>query len=139
MPSQPLVSVVMTVLDPGPRYFHEAVASVLAQDYSHWELVIVEDPSSRSPGRLLQAFDDPRIVYFANPARTSHSRQRNQSLALARGELVATLDADDVCQLDRISQQVRFLADHPDVDVVGTQLAIIDGEGKLIGSRNYPT
>ncbi len=139
MQPAPLVSVVMTVLEPDPRYFREAVASVLAQDYANLELVIVEDPSPLSAGEMLKAFDDPRIVYVANPERTSHSRQRNQSLALARGELVATLDADDVCEPARIGRQVCFLAEHPDVDVVGTQLAIIDANGRSIGSRAYPT
>ena len=139
MSAQPLVSVVMTVLDPEPRYFREAVASVLAQDYANWELVIVEDPSPRSAGELLKGFDDPRIVHVANPARTSHSRQRNQSLALARGELVATLDGDDVCEPARIGKQVRFLVAHPEVDVVGSQLAIIGAAGQPIGSRLYPT
>jgi glycosyltransferase involved in cell wall biosynthesis len=136
---QPLVSVVMTVLNPDARYFREAVASVLAQDYTNLELVIVEDPSPRSAGELLQSFDDPRIVHVANPERTSHSRQRNQSLALARGELVATLDADDISEPTRISRQVRFFTEHPDVAVVGTQLIVIDAEGRTIGSRAYPT
>jgi glycosyltransferase involved in cell wall biosynthesis len=134
----PLVSVVMTVLEPDRRYFPEAVASVLAQDYANLELVIVEDPSTRSAAELLRAFDDPRIVHHANPKRTSHMRQRNQSLALARGELVATLDADDVCHPQRISTQVRYFEQHPEVAVVGTQLAIIDAEGRVIGSRTYP-
>ncbi len=139
MHSQPLVSVVMTVLDPDPRYFREAVASVLAQDYTNLELVIVEDPSPRSAGEMLKSFSDPRIVYVANPDRTSHSRQRNQSLALARGELVATLDADDVSEPTRISRQVRFFQEHPEVTVVGTQLDMIDAEGRMVGSRVYPT
>jgi glycosyltransferase involved in cell wall biosynthesis len=128
----------MTVLEPDRRYFPEAVASVLAQDYANLELVIVEDPSTRSATELLRAFDDPRIVHHANPERTSHMRQRNQSLALARGELVATLDADDICHPQRISTQVRYFEQHPEVAVVGTQLAIIDAEGRAIGSRAYP-
>lgn len=138
MHPQPLVSVVMTVLEPDRRYFPEAVASVLAQDYANLELVIVEDPSTRSAAELLRAFDDPRIVHHANPERTSHTRQRNQSLALARGELVATLDADDICDPQRISTQVRYFEQHPEVAVVGTQLAIIDTEGRVTGSRAYP-
>ena len=111
---------------------------MLAQDYVNLELVIVEDPSRRSAVELLRAFDDPRIVHLANPERTSHTRQRNQSLALARGELVATLDADDICDPRRISTQVRYFEQHPEVAVVGTQLAIIDTEGRVTGSRAYP-
>ena len=138
MHPQPLVSVVMTVLEPDRRYFPEAVASVLVQDYANLELVIVEDPSTRSAAELLRAFEDPRIVHHANPERTSHMRQRNQSLARARGQLVATLDADDVCHPQRISKQVQYFEQHPEVAVVGTQLAIIDADGRTSGSRAYP-
>jgi glycosyltransferase involved in cell wall biosynthesis len=138
MQTQPLVSVVMTVLEPDPRYFPEAVASVLAQDYANLELVIVEDPSSRSAAELLRSFADPRIVHHANPERTSHSRQRNQSLQLAQGEFVATLDADDICHPQRIGKQVRYLQENTAVAVVGPQLAIIDADGHPFGSRTYP-
>ena len=138
MHPQPLVSVVMTVLEPDPRYFPEAVASVLAQDYANLELVIVEDPSTRSAAELLSQFSDPRIVHHANPERTSHTRQRNKSLDLAQGELVATLDADDICHPQRISKQVLYLLEHPEVAVIGTQLAIIDADGRTSGSRAYP-
>src|SRR5262245_23347565 len=124
------VSIIMTVLEPHPRYFPEAVASVLAQSYSPWELVIVEDPSASSAGELLRQFSDSRIHHVCNPERTSHVRQRNQSLKLARGELVATLDADDRCHPDRLARQVAFLRKHPEIGVVGTQLAIIDAKGE---------
>jgi len=132
------VSVVMTVLEPHPRYFPEAVASVLAQTYTRWELVIVEDPSGSPAGELLRQFSDARIHHVCNPERTSHVRQRNQSLALARSELVATLDADDCCHPDRLARQVAFLREHPEIGVVGSQLAIIDAEGKRRFTRAYP-
>jgi glycosyltransferase involved in cell wall biosynthesis len=136
--TQPLVSVVMTVLEPHPRFFPEAVASVLAQSYANWELVIVEDPSPASAALLLQQFPDARIRHVCNPERTSHSRQRNQSLSLARGELVATLDADDRSHAERLARQVAFLATHPEIAVVGSQLTIIDATGNVCGARSYP-
>jgi len=135
---EPLVSVVMTVLNPHRAYFPAAVASVLAQTYTNLELIIVEDPSSQSAAELLKPFSDRRIVHHCNRARTSHSRQRNQSLELARGELVAVLDADDVCHPDRIARQARFLQAHREIDVVGSQLQIIDAAGSTIGVRRYP-
>src|SRR5262245_20670600 len=138
MATEPLVSVVMTVLEPHPRYFPEAVASVLAQTYANWELVIVEDPSASSAGELLRQFSDSRIRHHCNSQRTSHTRQRNLSLQLARGELVATLDADDRCHPERLAQQVAFLAEHPEVGVVGSQLRIIDAEGTQRYTRSYP-
>src|SRR5690349_17963634 len=126
--SAPKVSVVMPVYRPQAGYLAQAIDSVLAQTLADWELVIVEDPSDR-PGRaVVEARRDPRIRYFLSTGRTSLPRQHNRAVAESRGHLVARFDADDVCEPDRLAEQARFLEEHPDVDVVASQLTIIDGE-----------
>lgn len=136
-PFHPLVSVLMAVLLPHPRYFREAVQSILDQTFTDFELIIVEDPSARSGREMLQDIDDPRIVYFVNEQRTSLAAQRNRALAEAHGELVAIFDADDISDPCRLEKEVEFLRQHPDIGVVGSQLEIIDGEGRLQGSKRY--
>lgn len=135
---RPLVSVCMPVLNPHPVYFREAVASVLAQTLAHWELVIVEDPSASSAAALLEGVNDPRVRLYTNAERTSLVAQRNQTLTLARAELVALLDADDVCEPDWLAKQVAYLREHPDVDVLGCQLTLIDHESSPFAVRDYP-
>lgn len=139
MSIHPAVSVLMPVLNPHPVYFPEAVASVVNQTFADWELVIVEDPSSSSAAELLEPFADPRIRLISNPERTGLVAQRNRTLAEARANLVAMLDADDVAEPDRLAKQVAFLAANPDVALVGCQLRIIDSAGAEIGFRAYPT
>lgn len=139
MPKRALISVVMAVFRPDPVYFPQAVKSVLDQTYEELELVIVEDPSDQSAADLLSQFSDPRIRHYCNQSRTGLVAQRNQTLNQARGELVAVLDADDICYPDRIQKQVAFLQRHEDVDVLGSQLEIIDTIGQCIGWRDYPT
>jgi glycosyltransferase involved in cell wall biosynthesis len=129
----------MPVLNPHPVHFPEAVASILNQTFSDFELVIVEDPSPASAADLLRLFDDPRIRHFCNDARTGLIAQRNRTLGEASAPLVALLDADDVMEPHRLAEQVKFLRDHPDVAVVGCQLRIIDHDGREIGMRTYPT
>lgn len=134
----PKVSVVMPVYRPQPEYLAQAIDSVLAQTLADWELVIIEDPSDR-PGRaVLEARRDPRIRYFVNAERSSLPRQHNRAVAESRGDLVARFDADDLCEPERLAEQARFLDEHPEIDVVASQLTIIDGEGRVIGRRSYP-
>jgi glycosyltransferase involved in cell wall biosynthesis len=138
----PAVSVLMPVLNPHPVYFPEAVASVLNQTFADFELVIVEDPSlppEASAAKLLKPFADARIRHICNDTRTGLIAQRNRTLAEARADLVAMLDADDIMEPDRLAKQVAFLRDHPDVTLVGCQLRVIDGSGTEIGFRVYPT
>jgi glycosyltransferase involved in cell wall biosynthesis len=128
----------MPVLDPHPVYFPAAVRSVLDQTLDDIELVIVEDPSARSAAEMLQPFKDPRIRHYLNPQRTCLVDQRNATLGHARADLIACLDADDVCEPDRLQKQVDYLRQHPDVCVVGSQLTIIDENSQPRGHRNYP-
>ncbi|MEO8707183.1 MAG: glycosyltransferase, partial [Kofleriaceae bacterium] len=126
------------VLDPHPVYFREAVESVLAQTLTDLELVIVEDPSEVRGTEMIADLRDPRIRHIVNATRTSLVDQRNQGLHAARGELVALLDADDIAVPARLQKQVEYLRRHPDVDVLGSQLFIIDHQGTQVGMRSYP-
>jgi glycosyltransferase involved in cell wall biosynthesis len=128
----------MAVYRPHPRYFTEAVESVLAQTFGDFEFVIVEDPSEASAADLLTAWQDPRIRHIANLRRTSLLQQRNRGLAEARGELVAIVDADDVWERDKLEKEVAFLRAHTDTEVVGSHIRIIDDEGRDCGYRTYP-
>jgi glycosyltransferase involved in cell wall biosynthesis len=138
MTSIPRVSVLLVVYEPHPLYFRQAVYSILQQTFSDWELIIVEDPSPISGQELLRDFCDPRIRYFRNARRTSLIAQRNQSLAMARAELVAIQDADDVSLPQRLEQQVTYLQEHPEIGVVGSQIAILDAQGIVRGYRFFP-
>lgn len=136
----PAVSVIMPVRSPDPTFLAEAVRSVLDQTLTDLELLVIEDPGpdGATAGPTISQFDDPRIRLITNPAPTSLVDQLNQGLQLARSELVARMDADDICAPRRLELQREFLDTHPDVDVVGAQLAIIDESGALIGRRQYP-
>jgi glycosyltransferase involved in cell wall biosynthesis len=135
----PLVSIVMPVFAPHPVFFRQAVDSVLAQSFTDFELIIVEDPSPAAGQAVLAGIDDPRLTYILNPERTSLPRQHNRGLAAARGRFICRFDADDLCAPQRLERELAFLQAHPDVDVVGSWLTVIDEQGQVVGSRNYPT
>ncbi|HEX7377572.1 MAG TPA: glycosyltransferase [Pirellulales bacterium] len=135
---RPRVSVVMTVFEPEPRFFNEAVESVLRQTLADIELVIIEDPPAGRPCDVLSRFSDPRIRYFRGSHRTSLIEQRNRALAEARADLVAVLDCDDIAEPDRLERQTRYMDAHPDIAVLGSHVAVIDGGGRIIGHRVFP-
>lgn len=132
------VSVVIAVYRPDPVYFPTAIRSILAQTLGALELVIVEAPSSSSAAVLLADIPDPRIRLFVNEGRTSLIDQRNRCLAEARCEYIAVLDADDIAEPDRLERQVEFMDRHPLVAAVGSQLRIVDPEGRVLGFHTYP-
>ena len=135
----PLVSIVMPVFAPHPVFFRQAVDSVLAQTFADFELIVVEDPSQAQGKAMLDGIDDPRLIYILNAERTSLPRQHNRGLAEARGQFICRFDADDICEPQRLERELAHLRAHPDVDVVGSWLTVIDELGSVVGARKYPT
>jgi len=118
----PLVSVVVPVFNAGP-FLREAVESVWAQTYDRWELILADDGSrdgSRDVAREYAEREPGRIRYTEHPgnADLGSSATRNLGVRLARGSLIAFLDADDVWLPGKLAAQVDLLARHPGVGMV---------------------
>lgn len=111
----PRVSVVMPVRN-GRAYIHEAIASVLEQSFTELELIVVDDGSDDFDYRSLEALD-ARVRVLRLEGR-GVSAARNAGLALARGELLSFLDADDVWCPGKLEAQVRYLDARPEVGMV---------------------
>lgn len=135
----PSVSIVVPVFMPHPVYFRQAIESVLNQTFTDLELIVVEDPSASSGQTLLEGIADPRLKYLLNAERTSLPRQHNRALSEARGRFICRFDADDICEPQRVERQLAFLQSHPDIDVVGSFLTVIDEQASVVGGRRYPT
>lgn len=137
--SSPAVSVVMSVYN-AERYLREAIDSILAQTFTDFEFVIVDDGSKDASLSILRDYEkrDTRfkIISRANKGLTV---SLNEALGVVRGELIARMDADDVALPKRFQQQVDFLAAHPDVVCVGGSVELVDPYGVHIGVVNYPT
>src|SRR4051812_45608047 len=118
----PKVSVVMPVRD-GERFLAEAVESVLAQTYSAFQFVIVDDGSTdRTPEMLRDYADrDERVVLVPGPG-VGIVGAIGAGMAAACGEYLARMDADDVCIPERFERQVRHLDQHPDCVLVGSRV-----------------
>jgi glycosyltransferase involved in cell wall biosynthesis len=116
-----LVSVVIIFLNE-MRFLREAVESVLAQDYTTWELLLVDDGSTDASAELARAFarQDGRIHYLAHPRHENRgmSASRNLGLSNASGEYVTFLDADDVYLPSRLRRHVEILDHQPGVAMV---------------------
>jgi len=115
----PTVSIVVPFLDPRP-FFPEAIASVLAQTYEKWELLLVDDGSSDGSEELAAAFtalypDRIRCLRHDGGGTRGMSSSRNRGLAEARGSYVAFLDADDVWYPTKLEEQMALLSAYPKV------------------------
>jgi len=111
------VSIIIPLFNKAP-YVARALASVAAQTYTDFEVIVVDDGSTDEGPRIVEAFHDSRISLIEQ-ANAGPGAARNRGLELARGELVAFLDADDEWLPDYLAEGVRLLDQHgPDVALV---------------------
>jgi glycosyltransferase involved in cell wall biosynthesis len=122
MHETPLVSVLIPFLNE-ERFLAEAIESVLAQTYTNWELVLMDDGSTdSSPSIAAQyvAAHPVKIRYTDHPGHANKglSASRNHAITHTRGELLAFLDADDVWLPEKLSDQVALMNQHPEAQVL---------------------
>jgi glycosyltransferase involved in cell wall biosynthesis len=133
MAASPRVTGIIIVYN-GEAYLDEAIASVRAQGFSDWELLVVDDGSTDSSREIARrnATEDKRIRLLEHPDRRNHgmSATRNLGLSQARGEFVGFLDADDIWMPDKLAEQVAALDRDPEAAMVyGRTLIWHGGEG----------
>jgi glycosyltransferase involved in cell wall biosynthesis len=108
------------------KFLAEAVESILGQTFTDFELLVVDDGSTDRSIEILESFGDRRIRISRNDRNRGRSYTRNRGIELARGEYLSVLDADDLCEPDRLERQVQFLDAHPNVAAVGSSATYID-------------
>jgi len=117
----------------------ESVNSIIAQTFSNWELVVVDNCSTDNSLTVVKNLNDDRIRVVA--LDKNHGRTPALAIALenAHAEFVAILDADDVSSQDRLQQQFDFLTNNKNILVVGSWYRNIDQHGNLINEVRTPT
>jgi glycosyltransferase involved in cell wall biosynthesis len=136
MTATPAVTVFTTFTD-NVAWVDETISSVLAQTFTDFELLILNDGDPAESERIARAFPDPRIRIVGLPP-TPLAVKRQEGLELARGRYVAVLDSDDASEPERLARQVAYLDAHPHCVVVGSAIRFIDAQSQTLGYRRYP-
>ena len=114
----PLVSVIIPTYNRGWA-IAEAVDSVLKQDFSDYELIVVDDGSTDNTADILQSYGSAiTVIYQSNKGV---SAARNTGIGASAGQLIAFLDSDDLWLPRKLSRQVAFFETHPDAMINQTQ------------------
>jgi glycosyltransferase involved in cell wall biosynthesis len=119
------------------RFIAEAIESVLAQTWRNFILIIVDDGSTDGTLAMMgrYAAQDTRIRIYTQP-NAGTAPTLNRGIALAEGEWVFLMHADDRMRTNRIERQVAFIAEHPELAVASSLVRHIDGENRVIGKDN---
>lgn len=132
------ISAVLPVYN-GEAYVREAVESILAQTFTDFELIIINDGSTDGSGAILRelAERDSRIV-LVERANSGLVSALNDGIERARADLIARMDADDVAMPERFALQHAQMLARPELGVLGSFIRIMDKTGRIVRLGDYP-
>jgi glycosyltransferase involved in cell wall biosynthesis len=130
----PSVSIVVATYNQA-GFLAEAVASVRAQTFADWELLVVDDGSTDETRAVVERFaEDSRIRYLPG-IHAERAAARNRGIAATDGALIAFLDADDVWRPDKLARQVAALVEAPEAGACYAVARFVDAGGRPLAER----
>lgn len=135
----PRVSVLLPV-GPYAPWLAETLASLQNQSFTDWELIVILDGDPDANRQIIEQakFGNP-VTIVEHLTSRGIARSLNAGLHRAHGELIARVDADDICQPSRLAQQVLAFDNNPDLVLLGSSAKLIDHSGVQLGERIVPT
>ena len=136
------ISVVMSVYSEPQHFVKKAVDSILSQTYKDFEFIIVcDNPKNIELFQFLESIQekDNRVKLLKNEENIGLTKSLNKAIANAEGIYIARMDADDISETNRFEEQVKFLDEHPNVGVCGSQFNYIDDKDMVIRQNLIPS
>lgn len=132
---KPLVTIAIPVYN-GMPYIEDAIYSVLNQTFTNWILYVINDGSTDGSIEIIRSIinNDSRIILINDGLQKGLVKRLNQSIEMTQTKYYARMDADDIMFVTRLEEQVSFLENHPDVDVLGASVMTIDNHNNIVGS-----
>jgi glycosyltransferase involved in cell wall biosynthesis len=136
MHNSPLISVLMPAFN-AAEYIGDAIRSILSQSFTNFEFIIINDGSSDQTRSIIESFNDKRIRLH-NQQNLGIAKALNVGLALARTDLIARFDADDIALPDRLQKQWQAFEQDAELVVAGSAVDYIDEAGQHVFTWNPP-
>ncbi len=129
-----LVSIVMPSYN-ASDYIRESIDSVIAQTYTNWELIIVDDCSVDDTEKIICDYmkKDRRISFYRLEQNSGSAIARTRAISLAKGKYIAFLDSDDLWFENKLTEQIAFMEKHGYLFTC-TSYIEIDEHGNDLGS-----
>ncbi len=135
LPVKPLVSIITPSFNQAD-FLEDAIRSVLDQDYSNLEYIIIDGGSTDGSREIIQRYAD-RLAGWVSEPDQGQTDAINKGFSCARGDILAWLNSDDRYQPGAVSEAVTFLKEHPQVGMVYGEANLVDEAGNVIG--RFPT
>ncbi len=138
---KPVVSAIIPTHN-RPQLLARAIQSVIAQTFTDWELIVVQNGRTRKSEAVVLSFNEPRIRYLYE-LQAGAVNARNMGIRASQGKYVAFLDDDDEWLPEKLARQVAILDQRPEISLVGCRALRMNADGQVFDEaadfRGEPT
>ena len=117
------------------KFLLNAIKSVFAQTHTKWELILIDDGSTDNSLKIAKSINDSRVRVISDGKNKKLASRLNEIVQLAKYDLIARMDADDLMSPTRIEKQIHILKNNPDIDLVTTGLFSVTDDLQPISVR----
>jgi glycosyltransferase involved in cell wall biosynthesis len=125
----PKISILMPVYN-AEAYLDQTIQSILFQTFDNFEFLIIDDKSTDNSLNVIKKYKDARIKLYENEVNLGYVKSLNFLIQYTTGEYLARQDNDDISNLNRLQEQIKFLDNNPNVLLCGSNY-------KIFGKKNY--
>ncbi len=138
-----LVSVIIGIYNV-EKTLAEALDCIVNQTYTDWEVIMCDDGSTDNTVAVANEYVNKypgKFILIKNEQNMGLNFTLNKCLKEAKGEYIARMDGDDLCDLDRFEIQVKILDENPDIAIVSSDMSFFDESGTwgYTNTLEYPT
>jgi glycosyltransferase involved in cell wall biosynthesis len=110
----------------GSQFVRKTIESVLAQSYSNWEFIIVDDCSTDNSRDIINEFNDKRIIRLYLDHHEHMVYGFNYAISQARGDYIARIDDDDTWKCEKLEKQLDYMETHPECGACFSLVNVVD-------------
>lgn len=118
------------------EYIKDSIDSVLSQTFEDFNFIIINDGSTDDTGSIIDSYDDERIIHIELEENAGIATALNIGLMHTESDFVARFDSDDIMFSDRLEKQLRYLNNHPEVDILGGSMCTYMGKNHTCSQPN---
>ena len=131
-----IVSIIMNCHN-GESFLKQSIDSIINQSFKNWELIFFDNVSDDNSLEIVESFNDKRIKVFKSGKFINLYHARNEAIQKAKGKYICFLDTDDYWERNKIEEQVNFLENNRNFDMVYSNFYTIKKDNTKYIQNNY--
>ena len=132
-------SIVMAVRNE-EKHLSDCLSSILQNQYNNYEIIIVNDASTDNTSNIIARYETKfrYVTVINNTSPLGLAASLNLGITEARADLIIRMDGDDLMECTRIQKQITFMNNNLNVDIMGTNVTLINDQGVTLGRTSFP-